>query len=125
MRTIRQRIGAWGEQEAEYYLRGKGYRNVARNYRIGKAEIDRIMDDGGTCVFVEVKTRSSDAYGLTETHFGKAQALLLLDAADKFLEEHPKIAEIRFDLVAITGHKGSFRLKHWQDVLSFPFELGL
>jgi putative endonuclease len=48
-----------GEQVAARFLRRKGCRVLAKNYRCPAGEIDLICRDGGTLVFVEVKSRSS------------------------------------------------------------------
>lgn len=125
MKTAQQKLGAWAEWEAEYYLRSRGYRTVARNFRIGRAEVDRIMDYNGLCVFVEVKMRSTDKYGDVETHFRPAQARMLLEAAERFMESYPNVAEVRFDLMAITGTREKYSVRHWPDCIPFPFELGL
>ena len=50
-------LGAAGEKAAAKYLRRRGYRIVARNYRCRGGEIDLIALDADTIVFVEVKTR--------------------------------------------------------------------
>ena len=50
-------IGAQGERLAEKYLRRRGCRVLARNYRCPRGEVDLIVLDGQAVVFVEVKTR--------------------------------------------------------------------
>jgi putative endonuclease len=50
--------GRWGESVAVRHLRSKGLLIVQRNWRCGHLEIDIVANDGGTVVFVEVKTRS-------------------------------------------------------------------
>ena len=54
-------LGRLGEQQACRYLAEKGYSLLARNWRLGHLEIDIIADYFGEVVFVEVKTRSSEA----------------------------------------------------------------
>jgi putative endonuclease len=61
--TDRQELGARGEALAERWLTERGYETVARNYRCRYGEVDRIMREGETLVFVEVKTRRSDEFG--------------------------------------------------------------
>ena len=56
-------LGKKGEKLAERYLRGLGYRLLAKNYRTPFGEADLIFSVGDETVFVEVKTRSSFAYG--------------------------------------------------------------
>ena len=54
-------FGAKGEREAARTLRRRGHRVMVRNYRCPAGEIDLITTDRGQLVFVEVKTRTSDA----------------------------------------------------------------
>ncbi|GEM_PF-610597 len=57
LKTWRQRIGRAGEQDAVRLLTGLGYVILARDYRNRRGELDIVARDGGTIVFVEVKTR--------------------------------------------------------------------
>ncbi len=56
-------LGRRGERIAERALIGRGYRILDRNWRCREGEIDLVARDGDALVFVEVKTRSSDAFG--------------------------------------------------------------
>ena len=56
-------LGKRGEQLAERFLRRKGYRILARNYRCPCGEIDLVARDGDTLVFVEIKGRSGGRFG--------------------------------------------------------------
>lgn len=58
------RLGSWGEDVAEKYLKKKGYFIVERNFRCRLGEIDMIARDGTELVFIEVKTRKNQSYGL-------------------------------------------------------------
>jgi len=60
----RKEFGDFGEQVACDYLQKMKYRIVVRNYRSPAGEIDIIAEKGGVLLFAEVKTRSSDAYGM-------------------------------------------------------------
>lgn len=63
----RNELGALGEQVAVEHLLGQGMRILQRNWRCRYGELDVIAADGdGTVVFVEVKTRSGDAFGGVE-----------------------------------------------------------
>jgi len=63
MPHARQRLGSEGESIAGKELEKRGYRIVERNYRTRFGEIDLVADDGGTVVFVEVKTKTSGDFG--------------------------------------------------------------
>jgi putative endonuclease len=56
-------LGNKGERRAAKFLRGRGFRILDRQNSGRLGEIDLIADDGGTIVFVEVKTRRSNVAG--------------------------------------------------------------
>lgn len=56
-------LGSKGEDLAVRFLKRKGYRIIERNYKTPIGEIDIIAQDGGTLVFIEVKTRTSASFG--------------------------------------------------------------
>ena len=60
----KQRIGAFGEEVAAQYLLARGDEIMDRNWRIREGEIDLVtLGTDGLFHFVEVKTRSSLAFG--------------------------------------------------------------
>ena len=62
--TERRRAYRWGlsaETRAAWFLRLKGYRILARRFKVARGEIDLIALKGRVLVFVEVKARSSEA----------------------------------------------------------------
>ena len=58
-----QTLGREAEDRAEAMLSRAGLRTVARNYRCRCGEIDLVMGDGKHLIFVEVRFRSSRAFG--------------------------------------------------------------
>lgn len=93
--------GERGERRAAEYLKRKGFCLLARNYRTCRGEIDLICTDDRYLVFVEVKTRSSTAFGLPReaVTYGKQKKLIL--TARQWLQEHPTTLQPRFDVVEI------------------------
>ncbi|MCR4324789.1 MAG: YraN family protein [Candidatus Curtissbacteria bacterium] len=63
-------IGKIGEDAAVKFLQKNGYKIIEHNFRIRGGEIDIIAKDGKTLVYVEVKTRSTSAFGLPEEAVG-------------------------------------------------------
>jgi len=57
-------LGSWGEDKAAQYLQKQGYVIAERNYRSRIGEIDIIAQNDQELVFVEVKTRKSQTFGL-------------------------------------------------------------
>ncbi|MDR4509423.1 MAG: YraN family protein [Candidatus Brocadiaceae bacterium] len=91
-----------GESLAAKFLKRKGYIIVQRNYRRKTGEIDIVCYDHGTMVFVEVKTRCSDAFGPPELAITNAKKKQLVKVASCYIAEK-KIEDmpLRFDVVSI------------------------
>ena len=64
--TVRQNLGALGEEAAAALLRKGGYRIVAQNHRCRRGEVDLVAERGELLVFVEVRTRATAAFGRPE-----------------------------------------------------------
>lgn len=106
--NFRQRFGAWGERRAEAYLTERGLEVLERNYRTPSGEIDLVMRYDDQIIFVEVKTRSNDAFGMPEESVTEVKKEHLLLAAEKYLDDHPEIQfDWRVDVVSIRGTQGS------------------
>jgi putative endonuclease len=95
-------LGARGEEIAVAYLKGQQFTIVERNFRCKAGEVDIVARDGKTVVFVEVKTRRTEAYGppqLAVTPFKQRQ---ISKAALTWLaKKRQEGASARFDVVAI------------------------
>ena len=99
-----QQIGGVGERLARNHLEAKGYRIVACNYRCRWGEVDLVARDGPVWVFVEVRTRRGDAYGVPEDSLTPDKAQRLMLTAQHFfgeLQDGSAEADWRIDLVAI------------------------
>jgi putative endonuclease len=99
--------GAYGETLALEYLLQKGYLLLARNLRIGHDEIDLVLLDGHTTVFVEVKARSSTAYGLACEAVDKRKQSRMVRAALVYLQAQPEETTVRFDVVEVDLKTGA------------------
>ena len=102
MTARRQALGARGEAQAARWYTDNGYEVMARNWRCRDGEIDLIVRRQRTIVFCEVKTRTSDAFGLPAEAVTRAKRERLRHLAAKWLEESPvRPVGIRFDVAAI------------------------
>ena len=116
----KRRLGRRGEKLARRYLKKQGYRFIAGNYATRQGEIDLIMQDEETIVFVEVKTRKSEdfAHGEQSVNFPKQKHLSA--AARHFIHmnrlyDHP----CRFDVVAVAiPDKGKPVIRHWPNAFT-------
>ena len=96
--------GLAGESEAERYLASLGYTPITRRYRGGDGEIDLILRDGDTLVFVEVKARPRGAAGQGLLAVTPAKQRRMTHAARRFLLERDALdSPVRFDVVEITA----------------------
>ena len=95
--------GLTGEAAAEAYLTGRGMTVLARRYRAADGEIDLIMADGDTVVFVEVKTRPSARRGAGLQAITPAKQRRMLHAAQMYAAEQGLTdVPMRFDVVELT-----------------------
>jgi putative endonuclease len=116
----RQNFGRLGESLAERHLRNNGYEIVCRNYRTRFGEIDIIARDRDTIVFVEVKARSSTAYGSAKAAITPHKRRKISMLALYYLKTTRQTsARARFDVVTISTDHG----KPDVDVIKNAFEL--
>lgn len=95
-------LGNRGENAACKFLRQQGYRILARNCRSHWGEIDIIARDGDWIVFVEVKTRSSQAAGHPTEAVTKRKQTQLTRLALAWLKQRKLLDHrARFDVVSI------------------------
>jgi putative endonuclease len=117
--------GVWGENQAVDHLRKKGMRLVAVRHRVDRRnELDAILWDGPTLVFVEVKTRRTEDFGRPVDAINRAKRAHLSRAAVRYcarLDRQPRF--IRFDVVEVVGAPGDARLNHIPNAfpLSVPY----
>ncbi len=100
-------LGRWGERTASRALERRGWRVLARNYRLGRREIDLVVRRGDLVAFVEVKTRASRGYGHPEEAVTRLKQREIEDVAQDFLSRHRlDDVDVRFDVVAIVVTEG-------------------
>ncbi|EHN8739179.1 YraN family protein [Enterobacter hormaechei] len=103
----RKQTGDAWELKARRWLEGKGLRFVSANVRGRGGEIDLIMKDGQTIVFVEVRYRQSSRFGGAAASVTLAKQQKLLQTAHLWLARHNgsfDTVDCRFDVVAFTGN---------------------
>ena len=102
--TPRQRIGLEAEQQAREHLQQAGLRLVAANVRYKVGEIDLIMRDGQTVVFVEVRSRKAGAQVSAAASISAAKQEKIRKTAQVYLQQHYRtLPSCRFDAVCIDG----------------------
>jgi putative endonuclease len=115
---LRQHLGRLGEDLAVEHLERLGLRVLARNYRTRYGELDLVVCDDATIVFVEVKARRLDASAgsALEAISPRKQRQVRGMAAAWLVEndDRPRSSDLRFDVVGVTVDRGGrlVRLDH-------------
>ncbi|MBK5939547.1 YraN family protein [Halochromatium roseum] len=99
----RKRLGDYQEQQARRYLERQGLDHVASNVRCKRGELDLVMRDGETLVFVEVRFRASARFGGAAASVDPRKQARLSAAAAYYLQRHSINLPCRFDVIAIDG----------------------
>jgi putative endonuclease len=114
-------LGERGEDAAARFLKRKGYRILARHLDSPLGELDIIAVDGRTIVFVEVKTRSSDAAGHPADAVDDRKQQRMTRAALAYLKSQGLLKySARFDVVAVAWPAGARRptIEHYSDAFA-------
>ncbi len=104
--------GDRGEAQVAAFLRDRGRRIVASQYRCRFGEIDLIARDGETLCFVEVKLRSRTDYGLPREFVTAAKQRRLRTTAEYYLATHDPDAVCRFDVAEVYDEAGKTRIEY-------------
>lgn len=110
---IRKQLGNDSEDFALQYLLERGYRLMQRNFQCKSGEIDLIMQKEDILVFVEVRSRSNEQYGMpAETVNRKKQDKIRKTAnyylyRNRFLEKY----YCRFDVISIVWKDGTAQIE--------------
>ena len=100
----RKELGRWGEGIARDYLVDCGLTFIDQNYRTADGEIDLIMKDQSTLVFVEVKTRYNILSGLPEEAVDELKMEHLEAAIGWYFQEHSvSDDDWQLDVITIVG----------------------
>lgn len=101
---MRNASGAETEQAAEKWLRARGLKLLARNYRCRRGELDLVMLDRDSVVFIEVRLRNRNDFGGAAASVTATKQRRLSTAAAFFLAAHPALHRYtcRFDVVAVS-----------------------
>lgn len=94
-------LGSEAEQVAATYLQQKGLILLENNYRCRFGEVDLIMRDGKTLVFVEVRLRSNSSFGGAGMSITGSKQQKLTRTAEHYLQQHGS-SSCRFDAILMT-----------------------
>lgn len=112
-----RQTGNRGEDLAAEYLLSQGYEILMRNYRHRRTEIDLIARKDNFMVFVEVKTRTSSAFGFPESFVDSRKAAFIQQAAEAFIFENNWHGHVRFDVISVNLDDHT-DIRHFEDAIS-------
>jgi putative endonuclease len=95
--------GRQAEDRALAYLQSQGLVLLKRNFRSRRGEIDLVMRDAATIVFVEVRRRHSRQFGGAAASITASKQARLWRCAEFFLQSYPSASACRFDAICIDG----------------------
>ena len=99
-------LGTKGEVLAKDFLKKKGYKIIEVNFSNQIGEIDIIAKQGETIVFVEVKTRSSNKFGLPSEAVGFHKQNKIRSVALAYLKSTKNLeTQARFDVIEVFGNE--------------------
>jgi putative endonuclease len=113
-----QDLGQQGEQMIESYLTEKGYKIIGKNYRKKTGEIDLIAKNPAQdeIVFIEVKTRKTDTYGMPEEAVDPRKLKKIEKTALFWFQENPTVSlPWRIDVLALEIG-GKIKITHLENV---------
>ncbi len=96
--------GAHAEGLAERWLRKQGLKILQRNYRCKCGEIDLIMQDDKTLVFIEVRQRTNRNYATGAETVTYSKQSKIIKTASHFLQKNSRMMEnpVRFDVISVS-----------------------
>lgn len=118
--TYQKQIGDIGEKIAEDYLVEKGYQVLDHKFITRFGELDLVTLDRDCVVFVEVKARTSMAFGTPEDSITPAKLERLEKAALLWMQAHPSAPDDwRIDAIAILldSHQKPLEIRHFANIL--------
>lgn len=94
--------GHRGENLAEKYLVKNGYRILARNFSTDLGELDLVVTDNSYLIFVEVKARMSDKYGMPSEAVDYNKQRKICMVASQYIKRNMLYgAPTRFDVIEV------------------------
>lgn len=110
-----QSSGQAAEAQARRHLERQGLRLLAQNWRCRRGELDLVMLDADTVVFVEVRYRRHSAWGGAVESVDARKREKLTSAAMHFLQQESRWAKhpCRFDVIAIDAEGNSPPRLNW------------
>lgn len=111
-----RKLGSQAEALAAAYLTKLGYKIIAQNINYRFGELDIVARDKQILVFIEVKHRRSQTYGMPYEAVTRSKQHKIILAAHAYLQKYPgKMPICRFDVVSLVGDLKNPHIEHISD----------
>ncbi len=120
MKQFNLKTGQIGENIAEEYLKGRGYKILERNFKTKYAEIDLVAKQKNELVFVEVRTKRGLDFGNPEDSLNKTKLRKLWFNARGYINWTRWRGPYRIDAVCIVLKPDNTldRLNHYKNIIN-------
>ena len=115
-------LGKKGEALAVEHLDAMGYTILETNWRYKKMEIDIIALKENVLIMVEVKTRSTNDFGVPESFVDKKKQLMMADAVEEYMVQNKLEVPVRYDIISVIIDEAHTIIMHIEDAF-FPDNL--
>lgn len=114
-----QEKGKLGEKIARDFLVKKGYKIVRHRFYARQGEIDLIGLKDDLIVFIEVKTRTSDAFGSPEQSINQAKIAKIDRVVSRFFSRYPAYRKYLpcFDVISVELAKNQAQVRHYKNIM--------
>ena len=114
----KQELGKKGEEIACIYLENRGYKIIEKNFFCKLGEIDIIVKQENTVIFIEVKTRKNKKFGNPAEAVNKRKQIHMYNVAKYYiLIKGLRNIQLRFDVIEIMMERGEFKINHIKQIL--------
>ncbi|MHC1683214.1 MAG: YraN family protein [Clostridiaceae bacterium] len=115
MKNFNRSLGESFENQAEIYLKSKGYKIIDKNFHFSHLEIDLIALDNDILVFIEVKGRYSSNFGTPCESVSNKKQTNIIKCAKYYIHKNNLYDRfVRFDIIEVYANNlnNSFSIEH-------------
>lgn len=116
--AMKRHIGLIGEELAANHIKNEGYNILERNYRTKLGELDIIARDQNIIIFIEVKTRTSGAYGMPSEAVNYKKQQTIRKLSQQYIR-HKKLdnscLDYRFDVIEVKLVGRKYKIDHMEN----------
>ena len=101
MTSPTQDAGYVAEKRAMKFLKKQGLKHITSNYQTRYGEIDLVMSQQDTLVFIEVRLRNNASHGTGAESVTRAKQQRIINTAEHYLQYNPHWHQCRFDIMSM------------------------